>query len=91
MSAAARSWWQSVINESSSFTKPMYYLGLDNWRVTNMLADGAHDRTPGNITLLPNGATGFKGVGDRMCFKTKVRGRVHIQRCCALLRYAVLL
>jgi hypothetical protein len=72
MSSAARAWWQSLVADSSSFTKPTYYLGLGKWRVTNMLADGAHERTPGKITLLANGATGFRAAGDRMCFKTKV-------------------
>ncbi|WIA37621.1 hypothetical protein OEZ86_014523 [Tetradesmus obliquus] len=72
MSNAARAWWQSLVADSSSFTKPTYYLGMGKWRVTNMLADGAHERTPGNITLLANGAAGFRAPGDRMCFKTKV-------------------
>jgi hypothetical protein len=72
LSSAARSWWQSLVEDASSFTKPTYYLGMGSWRVTNMLADGAHERTPGNITLLANGATGFRAVGDRMCFKAKV-------------------
>ncbi|WIA17400.1 hypothetical protein OEZ85_014256 [Tetradesmus obliquus] len=72
MSNAARAWWQSLVADSSSFTKPTYYLGMGKWRVTNMLADGAHERTPGNITLLANGAAGFRAPGDRMCFKSKV-------------------
>lgn len=73
LSSAARAWWTSLAADTSSFTKPTYYLGMGTWRVTNMLADGAHERTPGNITLLANGAAGFRAVGDRMCFRAKVR------------------
>ncbi|KAF6254409.1 alkaline-phosphatase-like protein [Scenedesmus sp. NREL 46B-D3] len=72
LSSAARAWWTSLAADTSSFTKPTYYLGMGTWRVTNMLADGAHERTPGNITLLANGAAGFRAVGDRMCFRAKV-------------------
>jgi hypothetical protein len=72
LAAAARSWWQTVVASPSSFTKPTYYLGMGNWTMTNMLADGAHERTPGAIRLLVNGAKGFYKQGDKMCFGVKV-------------------
>jgi hypothetical protein len=72
LEAAARCWWSSVVADPHSFAKPTFYLGLGGWHVTNMLAAGAHERTPGNVTLLMNGATGFRSRGDRMCFKTQV-------------------
>jgi hypothetical protein len=72
MAKAAQQWWQSVIDSPHSFQKPTYYLGLGNWTVTNMLAAGAHERTPEKIQLIINGATGFYNAGDSMCFKLKV-------------------
>ncbi|WIA17445.1 hypothetical protein OEZ85_014292 [Tetradesmus obliquus] len=72
IAAAARAWWQTVVSSPSSFTKPTYYLGMGNWTMTNMLADGAHERTPGAIRLLVNGAKGFYKQGDKMCFGVKV-------------------
>jgi hypothetical protein len=75
IAAAARSWWKTVVSSPSSFTKPTYYLGLGSWSMTNMLADGAHQRTPGAIRLLVNGAKGFYKQGDKMCFAVKVSPR----------------
>jgi hypothetical protein len=72
IAAAARTWWQTVVASPSSFTKPTYYMGMGNWSMTNMLADGAHERTPGAIRLLVNGAKGFYKQGDKMCFGVKV-------------------
>lgn len=72
LSAAARSWWQSLLAEPHSFEKPTFQLGLNGWSVTNILPDGAHERTPGRIELLPNGAAGFSRVGDSMCFSLNV-------------------
>lgn len=60
------------MHEPHSFVRPTFYLGLDQWLVTNMLTDAAHERTPGNITILPNGVRGFTGVGDRTCYKIQV-------------------
>jgi hypothetical protein len=72
LSAAARGWWKSVVADQHSFEKPAFQLGLNGWSVTNILPDGAHERTPGRIELLPNGAAGFSHVGDSMCFKLDV-------------------
>jgi hypothetical protein len=72
MSDAGRAWWKSIVQDPDSFTKPVFYLGLSGWSVTNFLPDGAHDRTPGRVTLLANGAHGFSSVGDRLCFATQV-------------------
>lgn len=72
LSGAARQWWASVVSGGHSFEKPTFQLGLNGWSVTNILPDGAHERTPGRIELLPNGAAGFSQVGDSMCFKLDV-------------------
>uniref|UniRef100_A0A383VL27 Sulfatase N-terminal domain-containing protein n=1 Tax=Tetradesmus obliquus TaxID=3088 RepID=A0A383VL27_TETOB len=72
LSAAAQAWWTSVIREPGSFSKPTFYLGLANWTVSNVLAAGAHDRTPGRVRLLMMGAAGFERTGDYMCFKLQV-------------------
>lgn len=74
LSGAARDWWKSVVAGQHSFEKPAFQLGLNGWSVTNILPDGAHERTPGRIELLPNGAAGFTQVGDSMCFKLDVSG-----------------
>lgn len=74
LSAAARTWWQSLVSDPHSFSKPTFLLGLNGWSVTNILPDGAHERTPGHVELLPNGAAGFSKVGDSMCFSINVSG-----------------
>jgi hypothetical protein len=70
--AAARTWWASLLAEPHSFSKPTFQLGMPGWAVTNVLPDGAHERTPGRVELLPNGAAGFSRVGDSMCFAVNV-------------------
>jgi carbon monoxide dehydrogenase subunit G len=45
---------------------------MGNWTVTNLLAAGAHERTPKRVQLLLDGATGFSEAGDSMCWKVKV-------------------
>jgi hypothetical protein len=72
LSNAARTWWQSILAEPHSFNKPTFYLGLGNSLASNVLAAGAHERTPGNVTLLAMGATGFSSPGDRVCYKAQV-------------------
>jgi hypothetical protein len=72
LSDAARTWWHSVVAEPHSFNKPTFYLGRGNSIASNVLAAGAHERTPGNVTLLAMGATGFKSPGDRACYKVQV-------------------
>lgn len=72
LSDAARAWWQSLLKDQHSFSKPAFQLGLNGWSVTNILPDGAHERTPGRVELLPNGAAGFSTVGDSMCFSINV-------------------
>jgi hypothetical protein len=72
LSEAARTWWQSIAAEPHSFNKPTFYLGRGNSVASNVLAAGAHERTPGNVTLLAMGATGFKNPGDRACYKVQV-------------------
>jgi hypothetical protein len=68
----AKNYFTSLVNDVHSFQKPAFQLGLDRWAVTNILPDGAHERTPGRIQLLPNGAAGFSNVGDNMCFAANI-------------------
>lgn len=72
MSAAARTWWQELVESPHSFQKPTFVLGYDGWNATNVLPEGAHERTPGRIRLLPNGLTGFSREGDYACFAMDV-------------------
>lgn len=72
MKGAARSWWRSVMSEPHSFQKAALFVGLGNQSVSNIMAMYAHERTPGSVTLLERGATGFVHPGDRMCWSVKV-------------------
>lgn len=74
LSTVARNYFQSLVMDAHSFQKPTFQLGLGNWAVTNILPDGAHERTLGRVQLLPNGAAGFSRVGDRACFDINVSG-----------------
>jgi hypothetical protein len=81
MSRLAREYFKSLVADDHSFEKPTFYLGLDNWSVTNVLPDGAHARTPGRIELLPNGLSGFSKVGDMACFALDVSTREAASSC----------
>lgn len=83
LSGAARQWWASVVAGGHSFEKPTFQLGLNGWSVTNILPDGAHERTPGRVELLPNGAAGFSQVDDSMCFKLDVSSHAALVVCAA--------
>ncbi|KAF8072774.1 MAP1D [Scenedesmus sp. PABB004] len=72
LSAAARRHFGELVSDHHSFNKPTFFLGLGEWGVTNVLPDGAHERTPGRVQLLPNGAAGFSRVGDSACFALDV-------------------
>ena len=39
---------------------------------TNVIVDGAFDRTPGRVVLQPQGASGFSRVGDYVAFRAVV-------------------
>jgi hypothetical protein len=73
MAAAAREWFSSLAAGPHAFAKPTFWLGLGGWRVTNLLPDGAHARTPQRVVLLSNGATGFNKPGDFLCFDVQAR------------------
>jgi hypothetical protein len=81
MSRVARKYFKSLVADDHSFEKPTFYLGLDDWSVTNVLPDGAHARTPGRIELLPNGLSGFSRVGDMACFALNVSARGAVLSC----------
>ncbi len=83
--AAARRFWSDMVSSPHSFTKPVFQLGLGDWSVTNIMPDGAFERTPGRVERLPNGAAGFSRVGDSICFAINVRLRpVRFIECCLL-------
>jgi hypothetical protein len=71
-SAAAQRWWASVVAEKASLNKPVFYLGLGKWTVTNVPAMGARERTLGNVRLRELGAKGFVKAGDKLCWAMKV-------------------
>jgi hypothetical protein len=72
-SAAPQRWWASVVAEPHSLSKPIFYLGLGKWTVTNMPAMGARERTAGNVQLRDLGSRGFVKAGDKLCWGVQVR------------------
>jgi hypothetical protein len=72
-SKAAQRWWASIVAEKHSLSKPVFYLGLGNWTVTNMPSMGARERTAGNVQLRDLGSRGFWAAGDRLCWGVQVR------------------
>lgn len=75
-----------MLAEPHSFNKPTFYLGLGSSLASNVLAAGAHERTPGNVTLLAMGASGFSSPGDRVCYKVQVGAPQDCDCVAALLR-----
>ena len=70
--SAAKAWWEGLVAEPRSFQKPTFYLGLNGQTETNVIVDGAFERTPGRVTLQSSGATGFSRWGDHVRFKVKI-------------------
>ena len=69
---AAASWWEGLVAEPHSFSKPTFYLGFSGQTETNVLVDGAFDRPAGRVVVQPSGASGFSRVGDYVGFKVQV-------------------
>ena len=70
--AAAERWWRGLITEIHSFQKPVFLLKFRGFTDTNVIIDGAFDRTPGRVVLQPRGASGFSRVGDYVAFRVLV-------------------
>lgn len=68
--AEAAAWWQSVVAEPDSFTKPVYQLGLQGEEASNVEAEGAVQITRGSVTV--SSRANYTRVGDNVCMKATV-------------------
>jgi hypothetical protein len=70
--AAAERWWYGLAAEPHSFRKPTFLFNFRGQTETNVIVDGAFDRTPGRVVLQPQGASGFSQVGDYVAFRALI-------------------
>jgi hypothetical protein len=68
-SQVARQWWDSVVAEQDSFTKPVYYIGQPGALASNIEASGAIAIARGDINMTANVV--FKGMGYA-CYSVNV-------------------
>jgi hypothetical protein len=69
-SQAARQWWDSVVAEQDSFTKPVYYIGLQPGSLaSNVEANGAIAIARGDVNL--TSTVIFQGMGY-VCYSVNV-------------------
>jgi hypothetical protein len=66
----AEAWWQSVVAEPHSFTKPVYQLGLEGEEASNVEAQGAVQITRGSVYV--SSRANYTRVGDNVCMKANV-------------------
>lgn len=71
LQAAAAAWFADMLASPASFTRPLFFLGLDGRPSTNMVADGATAVSPG-VRVLPMGLSGFRQPGDSAWYRVKV-------------------
>ena len=77
LSGIARTWWASMTASPHAMRKPTLKVGVHTYRglvglVSPLPANAAHERTPGRVKLLSNGAKGFQEPGDRLCHSLEV-------------------
>jgi hypothetical protein len=69
----AAAWWQSVLDEAHSFSKPVYQLGLQGVEVSNVEASGAISLAGSSVPVLgPMLNMAAAKVGDGFCCRVKV-------------------
>lgn len=73
--AEAAAWWQSVVAEPDSFTKPVYQLGLQGEEASNVEAEGAVQITRGSVTV--SSRANYTRVGDNVCMKATLHTPGH--------------
>lgn len=66
---AARQWWDSVVAEPDSFTKPVYHIGQSGSLASNVEANGAIALTRGDINM--TSTVVFSGLGY-VCYAVNV-------------------
>jgi hypothetical protein len=68
-SQVARQWWNDVVAEPTSFTKPVYNIGQAGTLASNVEASGAIAIARGDINMTAN--VNFRGMGYA-CFSVNV-------------------
>jgi hypothetical protein len=69
----AAAWWQSVLDEPHSFSKPVYQLGLSGVEASNVEAAGAISLVGSSVSVLgPLINMAAAKVGDGFCCRVNV-------------------
>uniref|UniRef100_A0A383WEH6 Sulfatase N-terminal domain-containing protein n=1 Tax=Tetradesmus obliquus TaxID=3088 RepID=A0A383WEH6_TETOB len=69
---SAEAYFAAMLASSHSFEKALFYIGLHGRPGTNIVADGAIERTPARVKVLPMGLSGFLRKGDSASYRIKV-------------------
>jgi hypothetical protein len=72
MEQTAEAFFKAMLASSHSFEKVVFYIGLHGRPGTNIVADGAVERTPARVQVLPMGLSGFVRKGDSASYRIKV-------------------
>eukprot|EP01023_Acetabularia_acetabulum_P032823 TRINITY_DN3067_c0_g2_i9.p1 TRINITY_DN3067_c0_g2~~TRINITY_DN3067_c0_g2_i9.p1 ORF type:complete len:634 (-),score=89.85 TRINITY_DN3067_c0_g2_i9:2800-4653(-) len=65
-------WWQSLLDDSGSFRKPIFYIGYNGNSVSAVFPFAPIERTPGSITVDDYWVSGFQQVGDNLSCRVQV-------------------
>jgi hypothetical protein len=72
LSSAAKSWFESVVASPHSFERPLFFIGKPGRGSSAVLGNGAAERTPGRVSVLPTGLVGFSRPGDSASWRVHV-------------------
>jgi hypothetical protein len=78
-SAEAEDWWNSVVAEPHSFTKPVYQLGFEGLEASNVQAQGAVQISRGSVTV--DSRANYTRFGDNVCMKAQVSSSAASSNC----------
>jgi hypothetical protein len=88
MEKSAEAFWNAMLASSHSFEKATFYIGLHGRPGVNIVADGAVERTPARVEVLPMGLSGFVRKGDSASYRIKVGLVMKGRRCRLACKYA---
>jgi hypothetical protein len=72
MEQSAEAFFKAMVASSHSFEKPVFYIGLYGRPGFNIVADGAIERTPARVFVLPMGLSGFVRERDSASYRIQV-------------------
>jgi hypothetical protein len=73
MEQSAEAFFKAMVASSHSFEKAVFYIGLYGRPGVNIVADGAIERTPARVFVLPMGLSGFVRKGDSASYRIQVK------------------